>query len=107
MTTRQVLLEAVTVSGQRAIDVAAAYDLAAQNNRLRLYECVLHVIAAGSAARDLGMRDEALSRLVKARDKLAHLYRVEEIVPGYVTSLTGTRVRPAVERARQLLGDSG
>jgi hypothetical protein len=59
VTARRVLLEAVAVSGQRARDVAAACDLADPNNRLRLYECVLHVIAAGSAARDLNLDDES------------------------------------------------
>lgn len=66
---------------------------------------LLAVIAAGSAARDLRLGDEKLSRLVQARDKLAHVYSVDEILPGYVSSLIETRVRPAVERARELLGE--
>jgi hypothetical protein len=74
---------------------------------LHLFEVTLSVIAAGSATRDLRIGDEQLSRLVQARDKLAHVYWLEELVPGYVSSLVETRVRPAVDRARELLGEEG
>ncbi|MDP8927031.1 MAG: hypothetical protein M3O70_00225 [Actinomycetota bacterium] len=102
---RETLLRAVVDSGTRAIQTAQAHDLTLPSNQLHLFEVALAVIAAGSAARDLRLTDEKLSRLVQARDKLAHVYWLDEIVPGYLSSLVETRVRPAVERARELLGE--
>lgn len=98
------LLEAVIESGERAIALGDEYDLTAPDNASRLFEATLAVIAAGSAARDLGWQDPVFSKLIQARDKLAHVYRLQEIVPGYVASLLQTRVRPAVEHARRLRG---
>lgn len=100
---RQILLEAIIESGSRAKEIASAHDLVDPGNAVLLYETVLHVIFAGSAGRDLGLADDRLSKLIQARDKLAHLYRVEDILPAYIESMVSTRVEPAVDRARELL----
>lgn len=96
------LMESVIKSGSRAVATGRTHDLTDVRNRLWLYATVLHVIGAGSAARELSFRDPALSRLVQVRDKLAHIHEVDDIVPWYVVAFLRTRVAPAVARARRL-----
>lgn len=97
------MLEAIVESGSRAVALAKENKLTDPANERLLYEAVLLVIFAGSAARDLGLVDGRLSKLIQACDKLAHLYRVADILPAYVDSLVTSRVEPAVDRARTLL----
>lgn len=99
------LLQAVIESGHRAVELGELHDLTDPANESQLFEATLAVIAAGSAARDLDIQDPTFSKLIQARDKLAHVYRLQEIIPGYVASLLETRIRPAVELARRLRGE--
>lgn len=77
----ELLLQAVIDSGSRAIAAIEQRDLTDPSNQPYLFEAALAVIAAGSAARDLRVGDETFSRLIQARDKLAHVYWIDEIVP--------------------------